>query len=162
MSLAEELSENRTLDRLLRDADKKASIVRSTLYEEADKSFLDNIKTGFMSLFGSTSDDESGTEETDIDEKDVDMTEEIAGMIQASIESTSAAASRAQSEEVVLQVRVGNVLDSLREDVSFELGRALELIENYDRIEFSTGKRRSRYDSERRKEIAKRVLGRLL
>jgi hypothetical protein len=59
-------------------------------------------------------------------------------------------------------MRLDSLLASLHEDAAFELGRAIELIENYKRIEFSTGRRRSRYDSERRKEIAKRVLSRLI
>ncbi|KAG7351141.1 hypothetical protein IV203_010501 [Nitzschia inconspicua] len=159
LSAIEELSKNRTLDDLLADAKQKSAIVKSTLYEEADKSFLDSIKSGFLSLFGSNNDEQKEDEE-EPDERTV-MTERIASMIQDSVATTSKAAERAQAEESILLTTLDESLLLLREEVSFELGQCVELIENYRRIEFSTGKRRSRYDRDRRNDIAKRVLSRL-
>ncbi|KAL3906954.1 MAG: hypothetical protein SGILL_009069 [Bacillariaceae sp.] len=159
LATLEELSMNQTLGLLLKNADEKASVVKATLYEESDKSFFDSMKNGFMSLFGTNSEDK--TAESTEESKDV-LTEQIASMIQESIAAISAASHNAQVEESALQVQVDAVLASLREEASFELGRAAELLENYHRIEFSTGKRTSRYDVDRRKAIAKRVLSRLI
>jgi hypothetical protein len=162
LTAIEELSGNQALGLLLKNADEKASVFKRTLYEESDdKSFFDSMKTGFMSLFGSKTEENTNTEDGDIDSSDA-LTEQIASMLQASIAATSAASHSAQAEESALQMRLDSLLASLHEDAAFELGRAIELIENYKRIEFSTGRRRSRYDSERRKEIAKRVLSRLI
>jgi hypothetical protein len=158
LSSVEQLEGNQTLGSLLGDAQEKASIVESTLYGETDKTFLDSIKSGFMSLFGSNNEEQK---EEEVAAESKDMTEQIAAMIQASVAATSDAADRVVSEESVLLTNIDGVLNSLREEISFELGQCIELIENYRRIEFSTGKRRSRYDRDRRNDIAKRVLSRL-
>jgi hypothetical protein len=161
MAMLEDLSKNHTLNVLLQDAARKSSHVQSVLFENAEKSFFDSMKNGFMSLFSSGSDESENNAQEKADES-ATTTEKIAPMIQGSIEATLHAGSRAQTDEATLKVSIDSVLRSLEESASFELGRALELIENYRRIEFSTGNRRSRYDRERRNDIAKRVLSRLL
>jgi hypothetical protein len=158
LSALENLAENRTLFSLLVEAKQKASVVKSTLYEEADKSFFTSIKNGFMSLFGSNNDEQTEEEEPD---ESRGMTEKIASMIQDSIFTTLQALDRATSEESALLISLDEVLKTRREEALFELGQSLELIGNYRRIEFSTGNRRSRYDKDRRNDIAKRVLSRL-
>ena len=52
-------------------------------------------------------------------------------------------------------------LRGVEEGTAFELGRCQELVASYRRIDFATGTRQSRYDKDRRKEIAKRALSRL-
>jgi hypothetical protein len=157
LSVLEDLAENRTLDTLLVEAKEKASVVKSTLYEQGDKSLLDSIKNGFMSLFGPNNEEQK---EEEADERK-GVTEKIASMIQSSISTTSQAVDRATTEECALLTTLDKVLKTLREEALFELGQSLELIENYRRIEFTTGNRRSRYDRDRRNDIAKRVLSRL-
>jgi hypothetical protein len=151
-------SKNQTLESLLPEAKAKSRLLESTLFEDSNESLFGSIKAGIMSWFrpGHNSDELKGDEERAI------MAKEIASIIQDSISATSAVATRARDVQDTLQISLDGTMDSVKDGVSFELGRSKVLIENYRRIEFSTGTRRSRYDKVRRNEIAKRVLSRLL
>ena len=83
-------------------------------------------------------------------------------MIRESTAIASKAADRAEELRSASGVSLDSLVQNLKQGSAFELGRCNELIENYRRVEFSTGKQRSRYDRERTKDIAKRVLSRLL
>lgn len=147
-----------SLENWLKRAKYKSDSVNSILFEDTESSRFDHIKNGIMSLFRASDVNESA------DEKGGEngLPEELATMIQESIALTSKAANRAEVMRNALRVSLDSILNGLNEGSSFELGRCQELIENYRRVEFSTGTLRSRYDKERRKDIAKRVLSRLL
>jgi len=160
MRVLEDLSRNQTFDDLLKDTEAKNSAVKASLFGDSDVSLFDSIRHGFMSLFGSSH--ENSESEKQVVEDTSSITDEIATLIQDSIAATSNVTQHAQAEEAALRISLDDIFRSMQQGTSFELGRALELIENYRRIEFSTGRRRSRYDRERRNDIAKRVLSRLL
>jgi hypothetical protein len=154
------LKKTQTLDILLKDASRKSSVVRSSLFDDSNASLFGSIKAGIMSFFGSTNDEQHEADQ--INDEGTKMTEEIASIIQDSISASSDAASRAEADQSALQISLDNVIQTLEEEASFELGRSQELIENYHRTEFTTGERRSRYDKDRKNYISKRVLSRLL
>lgn len=147
-----------SLENWLKRAKYKSDSVNSMLFEDTESSRFDCIKNGIMSLFRASDVNESVDEEGG----ENGLPEELATMIQESIALTSKAANRAEGMRNALRVSLDSILNGLNEGSSFELGRCQELIENYRRVEFSTGTLRSRYDKERRKDIAKRVLSRLL
>lgn len=118
---------------------------------------FDNIKNGIMSFF-STSDDADSKDNIDSNS----ATEEMTTSIEDPTATMSKAAKSVNDLHAASGISMDSVFQNIQKGAAFELGRCDELIENYRRIEFSTGTVRSRYDKERRKEIAKRVLGRLL
>jgi hypothetical protein len=157
LGAVKELSVGHNLDTLLTNARRKTAKVKSALFEDSEVSLLGSIKNRVLSLFGSDDSDSAiQGEEGNI------VTEEVASIIRESIAATEDAADRAFSEEFLLKTGLDQLLRSTRQGTSFELGRSQELIGSYRRIEFSTGTRRSRYDRERRNDIAKRVLSRSL
>jgi hypothetical protein len=147
-----------SLESLLRRAQSKSMAVNATLFKDTSSSRFGSIKNGIMSMFRFS----DSSETTDENAEENNLTEELACLIQESIASTSAAAERAEKTQTATRMSLDSILQSLDEGSAFELGRCQELIENYRRIEFSTGTLRSRYDKERRQDIAKRVLSRLI
>ena len=160
LAAIQNLKRSPTLDILLKDANKKSSVVRSSLFDDSSTSLLGSIKAGIMSLFGSSNSDQD--EVDPIDDEGTKMTEEIASIIQDSISASSDAANRAEADQSALQISLDKVIHTLQEEASFELGRSQELIENYHRTEFATGERRSRCDKDQKNYISKRVLSRFL
>jgi hypothetical protein len=159
----QDLRKDRTLVTLLEDASKKSSVVRSSLFDDSNASLFSSIRSRFVSLFKSSTESNDEDEVVNqIDDEGTKLTEEIASVIQDSITATSDATNRAKADQSTLQLSLDNVIQTLEEGASFELGRSLELIENYHRTEFATGERRSRYDKDRKNYISKRVLSRLL
>jgi len=154
------LKKSQPLDILLKDASQKSSVVRQTLFDDSSASLFGSIKAGIMSFFGSTNDEQHEADQ--INDEGTKMTEEIASIIQDSISASYDAASRAEADQRAIQISLDSVIRTLHEGASFELGRSQELIENYRLTEFTTGKRRSRYDKDRKNYISKRVLSRLL
>ncbi len=142
-----------TVEKRLRDAKERSESLQRKLFHETESSGLTVLKNGFMSLFGSSEDNESAEK---------NLSDELIEMIRASINSTIEAATSLQEMKETLDVSIDSIGQQNMEKKYFELGRCQELIANYRRIEFSTGSRRSRYDKERRKDISKRVLHRLL
>lgn len=159
----QDLRKDRTLVTLLKDASKKSSVVRSSLFDDSNTSLFSSVRTRFVSLFRSSTNNNYEDEVVNqIDDEGTKLTEEIASVIQDSISATSDAANRAKADQSTLQLSLDKVIQTLEEGASFELGRSLELIENYHRTEFATGERRSRYDKDGKNYISKRVLSRLL
>lgn len=142
-----------SIDNMLKDAMSSSDAVKKELFTKTDSSRFAAIKNGIVSMFLSNEDSEP--EESTLEE-------ELALMIEKSINSTILAASTIQK----LGNLTGTSFDSLGEQALegqlFELGQCEELIASYRRIEFSTGAIKSRYDKERRRVISKRVLSRLL
>ena len=151
-------SSNASLESLIKNAKSKSVAVNSTIFGDASSSRFGSFKNGILSLFRNSDSSETSDENTE----ENNLTEELASLIQESIASTSDAAKQAEEFQTASRTSLDSILKRLGEGSSFELGRCQELIESYRRIEFSTGTRRSRYDKERRKDIAKRVLSRLL
>ena len=142
----------------MRKTKSKAVSVNTTLFgDENSDSPFSAIKNGIRSFFQGS----EGSE--DAEKKDENnLTDELISLIQESTASASNAANRAEKLRLSSGVSLDSMLQDLKLGTGFELGRCNELIENYRRIEFSTGEQRSRYDRERTKDVAKRVLSRLL
>jgi len=163
LAILHDLRKDQSLVTLLKEASKKSSVVKSSLFDDSSTSIFSSIRSRFVSLFRSSN--RAGDEDevvNQIDDEGTKLTEEIASVIQDSVSATSDATDRASTEESALQLSLDKVIENLEEGASFELGRSMELIENYHRIEFATGERRSRYDKDRKNYISKRVLSRLL
>jgi hypothetical protein len=56
----------------------------------------------------------------------------------------------------------GKATREIEEGTMFELGRCIELIAGYRRIDFESGQRKTRLDQELRRNMSKRVLSRML
>eukprot|EP00980_Cylindrotheca_fusiformis_P007972 scaffold1697_cov120-Cylindrotheca_fusiformis.AAC.54 len=148
-----------SIETILSSAKSSALSVNTTVFGDANsESRFDSIKNGILAFFSTSEGDESPGETRDPDK----LTEELTSSIQQSTATTSTAANSVKNLHVASGISMDSVFQNIQKGTAFELGRCVELIENYRRIEFSTGTLRSRYDKERRKEIAKRVLGRLL
>lgn len=141
------------LEKTLQEAKERSETLQKTLFHETGWYGLTALKNGLISFFRSSDGNES--EETK-------LSEDLVEMIQASINSTVEAATLLQEMKDSLRISIDSIGQSNREKTYFELGRCQELIANYRRIEFSTGSRRSRYDKERRRDISRLVLSRLL
>jgi hypothetical protein len=142
---------------LLRARSSALSVNTTVFGDKNSESPLNHIKNGIMSFFSSSENADSGETK---DENS--LTEELTTSIQESAATTSKAAKSVEDLHLASGISIDSVFQNLRRGTAFELGRCSELIENYRRIEFSTGTLRSRYDKETRNEIAKRVLSRLL
>ena len=145
--------ERHSLHDLLQDAKVKSEIIDRTVFQQTVSSTLSAVKNGVMSLFRVA--DKGGTVETS-------LPEDLAFMIRESIASTVKASESFQEMQSTFNLSIDSIGQQASEGAYFELGRCQELIANYRLVEFSTGTRRSRYDKERRIEISKRVLSRLL
>jgi hypothetical protein len=150
-------SRDMSVGALLREAATNTNAVNATLFgEPAEDSRINAIKNGIKSFFRYP--DSDGTEDGDEEKK---ISEELSEMIRNSAASTFKAAQILEEIGSASLVTPDDVIQNLEAGAAFELGRCKELIENYRRIEFSTGTRRSRY-GKGRKDIAKRVLSRLM
>ena len=145
--------ERLSLHDILQDAKVKSEIIERALFQQADSSTLSAVKNGVMSLFRAA--DKGGSDETS-------LPEELDLMIRESIAATVKASELCQEMHSRFHLSIDSIGQQASEGAYFELGRCQELIANYRLVEFSTGTRRSRYDKERRMEISKRVLSRLL
>jgi hypothetical protein len=151
-------SPNSSFESLLINARSKTLSVNTTLFGDSSSgSRFDLIKNGIKNLFSSSDDVDT------LEKKEENLiTEELESLIQESASTTSMAAKSIENLHIASGISLDSIFQDLKRGTAFELGRCNELIENYRRIEFSTGKFRSRYDKERRQDIAKRVLSRLL
>ena len=149
------------VNNLLREAATNASTVNNTLFGESkddDSPFLDQIKNGLLKFFRSSTTSDHET----CDMEAPTVSDELSAMIQNSAASTTKAAQILEEIGSAALVSTDDIIQNIEEGAAFELGRCRELVNNYRRIDFSTGTFRSRHDRERRKDIAKRVLSRLI
>ena len=139
-------------------AQSESQAIDKAFFQESDSSAFHSIKSGLMSLF-QASDEKDGE---NVNSQENKLTEDVAG----SVHSLVSAVSEIDANARRFTSGSGTCLDLLMTEVSeahmFEFGRCRELISHYRRVEFSTGTLKSRYDKERRKDISKRVLSRLL
>ncbi len=158
------LQKDQGLASLLKDASKKGSVVKSSLFDDSNTSLFESMRVKFFSIFRSSNNNVGEDDEVvqQTDDEGTKLTEEIASVIQDAISATSNASKRADADQSALTLSLDKIIQNLEEGASFDLGRSLELIENYHRTEFATGERRSRYDKDRKNYITKRVLSRLL
>jgi hypothetical protein len=146
-----------SLGSLLRTARSSAESIKDTAFGYTESgSVFDQLKHGFMSFFSSiqeTAAKESG---------DGIVTEELLTLVQESIDRASKASKSAEDLQTALGVSLDSIFSSMKRGTAFELAQCEELIENYYRINFVTGTFKTRYDEVGARDIAKRVLGRLL
>lgn len=155
-------TERTSIEVILEESNETSLAINRTLFQETSHSPFEAIKNGLMSIFSSSSSSSSsagdGTNESD--EGNV-LTDELAHLIQSSVALTTDVTRIAKAWKMGSRRSLDSMLNSVDVGSAFELGRCQELIENYQLIEFSTGMLGSRVD-ERRNDIAKRVLSRLL
>ena len=109
------------------------------------------LKKGIKSLFSPSTE-----QEKEISEEMQRFTSEIGSLL-----NRVAALDKCMEQiGIASNVHTDTALQRIMEGANFELGRCHDLIDNYRRIEFSTGRRRSRYDYN--KDIGKRLLSRLI
>jgi hypothetical protein len=147
-----------SLEALVERAQSENQAINRTLFKETDSSAFASLKSGLMSLFQAV-DENEGADDMFEENK---LTEELAHLVQKSVSSTCEVSEKVQDWSSGTQASLDSLMQSVDEASLFEYGRCQELIAHYRRVEFSTGTFRSRYDKERRKDIAKRVLSRLL
>ena len=163
LEVLSDLQDDQPLSNLMDDASQKSSVVKTSLFDETNTSVFESMKVKFFSFFSSSNKEDSDDEVVnEVNDEGANLTEEIASAIQDSISATREVSKRAKTYQTALHVPLDMIIQNQMEGAAFELGRSLELIENYHRTEFSTGERRSRYDRNRKNYIAKRVLSRLL
>ncbi|CAB9503823.1 expressed unknown protein [Seminavis robusta] len=168
-ALLEEASSASSVEDLLRQAAQLAVAANATLlglktYGEDDadgSSPVAALKKGIMSLFSSSSsspdEDEDSKQEMASNEAIVQrFTNEVGSLFQR----VTAVDTCMEQIGIASNVHTDTALQKIMEGANFELGRCHELIDNYRRIEFSTGRRKSRYDYDR--DIGKRLLSRLI
>lgn len=146
-----------SLGSLLRTARSSAESVKDTAFGHTESgSVFEQLKNGFISYFSSmqkTASQESG---------DDSLTEELLTSMQLSIDRASDASKSAEDLERALGFTLDSIFSSMKRGTAFELGQCEELIANYYRVNFVAGTFRSRYNKARARDIAKRVLSRLL
>jgi len=154
---AASMSDDRSIQKLVQvaaDSSLEAGNALSKLHKDEGSS-LSSIKSGIKSLFSSDKEDETAPEE------DSSKLEELSDLVNRAAASACEAAARVERVGRGAEVNAEMTLRGVEEGAAFELGRCQELVASYRRIDFATGTRQSRYDKERRKEIAKRCLSRL-
>ena len=170
-----ETAAHRNVDELLQQAASAASDAKRTLFgddhSKGSKSPLAGLKNGLKSIFGSSSSAAAETTEDDSknsldeaaesgDETDGDRLAilKVKEALQLIIDTASAMENVRKS----CQLSLDQSVVAPQQEALFELGRCSELVEQYRRIDFASGSRRSRFDQERRRDMTKRVLSRKL
>jgi len=145
------------LGSLLRTARSSAESVKDRACGHTESgSVFEQLKHGFMSFFSSIQETEAKESGDNI------LTEELLTSVQESIDRASKASKSAEDLKGAFGVSPDSMFSSMKRGTAFELAQCEELIENYYRINFVTGTFQSRYDKVRARDIAKRVLSRLL
>lgn len=146
-----------SLGSLLRTARSSAESVKDAAFGHTESgSVFEQLKNGFISSFSSIQ--KTASQES----CDGSLTAELLTSVQLSIDRASEASKSAEDLESALGLSLDSIFSSMKRGTAFELAQCEELIANYYRINFVTGTFRSRYDKVRARDIAKRVLSRLL
>jgi hypothetical protein len=122
------------------------------------------IRKGLRSFFRSSEDADEipNTETIDMDVLEIDETEKLQIALEAALRSIIDLGDYADHVESSCCVTILDIQHQLEEGTLFDLGRCEELINLYRRIDFHESIRLSRFDDDRRTEMAKGVLTRLL
>lgn len=163
-------SQHNNIDELLRNIALEASKTRRILFGDDQprdsKSIFAGLQNGLKALFGCSatpdiSDDESENVEAIVASNEINI-DDLKASLKHSLQSIEDSALAIRNATEASQTSLGRLIASPQQESLFELGRCIELIEQYRRIDFSSGSRRSRLDEERRRDMAKRLLSRKL
>jgi len=156
-------SSTASVEDLLRRAAENALAANATIFgkDEYSSSTLKALKRGLKSIF-SPSIESGNKDEGEAAEEMRNFTEEVGGLLNKVSRSVTQVDKCLEQIGTASNVHTDTALQQIMEGANFELGRCLELIDNYRRNEFSTGRRKSRYDYERGRHIGKRLLSRLV
>lgn len=156
--LLESAASTSSVEDLLRRAARTAVAANRTVFGKSEDSSspMETLKKGLKSLFS------SHNEEDEISEEMHKFTDQVGRLLNQVTASVTRVDQCMEQIGTASNVHTDTALQRIMEGANFELGRCRELIDNYRRIEFSTGRRRSRYDYERRRDIGKRLLSRLV
>ena len=162
-SLLKSAASTASVEDLLRQAAKNAIAANTTVFgkDEDSGSTLQALKRGLKSIF-SPPPESTNNEDDEASEEMRKFTEEIGGLLNRVTASVTQVDTCMEQIGTASNVHTDTALQHIMEGANFELGRCRELIDNYRRIEFSTGRRKSRYDYERSRHIGKRLLSRLI
>ena len=163
-------SRHQNIDELLRSIALEASKTKRILFGDdqprESKSLFAGLQNGIKAIFGcsTTPDISAGENGSDVaihgsSEINID---ELKASLKHSLQSIEDSAVAIRNATEASQTSLGRLTASYQQESLFELGRCIELIEQYRRIDFASGARRSRLDEERRRDMAKRVLSRKL
>jgi hypothetical protein len=173
-SLLESAACTVSVEDLLRQAAENAVSANRTVFgsitEDDGSSKLSALKRGLKSIFSGHYHQIVHDNEDDDDGSDNDEEASEATMMQKFTQEIGALLHRVTASVTEVDDCLGQIgtasnihtdmaLQRIMEGANFELGRCRELIENYRRIEFSTGRRKGRYNYDR--DIGKRLLSRL-
>jgi hypothetical protein len=139
-------SDDTSMVHLMDEAETMSITLNTTLFGGANgESRMDAIKKGIKSFFFTSLDDTDSETRNDagVFEAEHVLAEDISALIQDSVARTSRAAQRLVAIEKATRVSPDRVFQNMEESTAFELGRCDELIQQYRRIEFSTGTHRS-------------------
>jgi hypothetical protein len=113
------------------------------------------IKNGIKAIFGVHDVDE------EISEGDAARLSQVAESVYRTSALSRDISERMERVERATGLDIETLMRGVEQGAAVELGRCRELIASYRRIDFATGSQGGRCDSERRKDIGKRLLSRL-
>jgi hypothetical protein len=152
-------------DLIRRSASNAADVKRSLMADSADGGApFSAIKKSFKSFFGSSDENHESPEEEEQspEHQGIAKAEHLHLRIEEALQSIIDVGRRVEDLQASCQVSFADPSSELERKTLFELGRCRELIGHYRRTDFMSGKSLTRFDQERRREMAKRVLSRLL
>ena len=163
-------SRHQNIDELLRSIALEASKTKRILFGDdqprGSKSLFAGLQNGIKAIFGinatpDISASENGSDVAIHGSSEINI-DELKASLKHSLQSIEDSAVAIRNATEASQTSLGRLTASYQQESLFELGRCIELIEQYRRIDFASGARRSRLDEERRRDMAKRVLSRKL
>jgi len=154
------------LRRLFTDVSNLSKKMKETVSasDDADESTtFEVLKRGVKSLFWPSEDvaTDDASEDNGMGDDQMELSEEMLGLVSKSSQVSMKASSFVNDLEVIDPGCIRDNIWHAQQAAAMDIGQCLEFIAIYRRVEFETGTRRSRYDVERRRDIAKRVLSRL-
>mmetsp|Transcript_32651 Transcript_32651/g.49199 ORF Transcript_32651/g.49199 Transcript_32651/m.49199 type:complete len:1323 (+) Transcript_32651:138-4106(+) len=146
-------------------ANRAALAARSSWDALADKSDDDEsplaaLRKGLKNLFSNSPDNE-GDDEHEREEEESSRLNEIADLLAETKDTSDYVTHNFALVSKLTNKDPGSLLSAEQRSAVFEMSRCQELIESYRRVNFNTGRRRSRH-STKRKEIGKNVISRML
>jgi hypothetical protein len=140
-----------------------AASILSSMKRKGGSSSLYQIKNGLRSVLGMPSplncDEVKGS---DLSLRVPEESNSIPRQLENAMDCIAAAYEKIEKTERICQVSVHDEIISCKRGMLFQLGRCLESIEQYRRIDFASGLQRSRLDENRRRTLTKRPLSRQL
>jgi hypothetical protein len=121
---------------------------------DSDSSPLASLRKGLKSLFIPSSDHDEGGDSTKL--------KEVADLLTETATTANLVTDHFARVSKLTNQDPGMVLSTEQRGAVFELSRCQELIAGYRRVNFETGKRRSRQDAGNRRDVAKQVISRII